>query len=199
MRVHQIINSIYKSNTFILSEDNSDKAYWLIDVGDITPILEYVGDGIVMGLFLTHTHYDHIYGINQLLLHYPDLIIYTNEFGFSALQSPKLNYSRYHQDAEDLVCAKMDNVKICRNGDSIMIAGNNMISVIETPGHDKSCLCFQTEDTFFSGDSYIPGAKIFTSFLHGNKIDAQTSLERIINLSQGKMLYPGHGNSIFIQ
>lgn len=197
MKVHQIINSLYKSNTFILSGD--DNVYWLVDVGDIAPILKYVGDGVVKGLFLTHTHYDHIYGINHLLTHFPDISIYTNEFGRSALQSPKLNYSRYHQDVEDLVCAKMDNVVICREGDTLMIAGNKRLSIIETPGHDKSCLCFQTEDTFFSGDSYIPGTKIFTSFLHGNKMDAQTSLEKIVCLSRGKRLYPGHGNPIFIQ
>lgn len=199
MRIHQSVNHIYKSNTFILSSDNNDKLYWLVDIGDIAPVLEYVGDGVVAGLFLTHTHYDHIYGINQLLAHFPDVVIYTNEFGYSALQSPKLNYSRYHQDVDDLVCANMDNVVICRDGDVVNITSDCMAHIIETPGHDKSCLCVQVESSFFSGDSYIPGTRIFTSFLHGNKTDAQHSLKRILCLSHGKTLYPGHGTPTLIQ
>ena len=36
--VHQIINSIFQSNTYILT---NDKYCWIIDIGDIDKILDY--------------------------------------------------------------------------------------------------------------------------------------------------------------
>ena len=64
MEVYRIINSVFTSNTFVLTDEQSDDC-WLVDVGDINPVLQYVVDRQVRGLLITHTHYDHIYGINK--------------------------------------------------------------------------------------------------------------------------------------
>ena len=99
MNIHQIVNSVFTSNAYILSVEGKD---WhvLIDIGDIAPIKQCVQEkcGTVQALFLTHTHYDHIYGIKDLLRLYPDCIVYTSSFGKEALGSDKLNFSRYHND-----------------------------------------------------------------------------------------------------
>ena len=99
MNIHQIVNSVFTSNTYILSVEGKD-GYVLIDIGDIAPIKQCVQEkcGTVQALFLTHTHYDHIYGIKDLLRLYPDCTVYTSSFGKEALGSDKLNFSRYHND-----------------------------------------------------------------------------------------------------
>lgn len=190
--VTRFVNSVYSSNTFIISDDNS--RFWLIDCGDADKIMDsIVRDGEIMGVFFTHTHYDHIYGINDLLKRFPDARIYTNAFGSEALMSPKLNFSKYHQEGSPIVCDRPENIVTLKEGDCVDLSDKLSVKVFETPGHDKSCLCYQVEDGFFSGDSYIPGMRVYTNFRNGNREDARRSLERIKNLCEELTLYPGHG------
>ena len=64
MQIIQIVNSLFQSNTYILSIGESI-GVWLVDMGDIRPILKWMSDNgkkDVIGVLLTHTHFDHIYG-----------------------------------------------------------------------------------------------------------------------------------------
>lgn len=187
MEIIQIVNSIYNSNTFILKQN--DRAV-LVDVGDIEPILD-LNLSRIEAIFITHTHYDHIYGILNLIHYYPDCKIYTSEWGKKALASDKLNYSRYHDDP--IIC-NSKNINVLYKGDKINILNDVVIEVFETPGHDKSCLTYVVGKNMFSGDSYIPGLKVVDKFPHSNKIDAENSLQQIKKMFDDEMnLYPGHG------
>ena len=67
MGIVQIVNSIFSSNTYILSHTDSCRV-WLIDIGDIEPVIARLLPGQqIQGVFLTHTHFDHFYGINRLI------------------------------------------------------------------------------------------------------------------------------------
>jgi hydroxyacylglutathione hydrolase len=142
-------------------------------------------------LFLTHTHYDHIYGIKDLLRLYPDCTVYTSSFGKEALGSDKLNFSRYHNDP---VIWMGDNVTVLHENDKVEIFPGIFVEVFKTPGHDKSCLTYKVENNVFSGDSYIPGVKVIASFPNSDREDARISKERIMELTKDCSLYPGHGN-----
>ena len=159
MYIHRIINSVFTSNTYILTSEGPSA--FLIDIGDVQPVKELLdNDGkVVKAVFLTHTHYDHIYGIRELIKAYPDCIIYTSSFGKEALGSDKLNFSRYHNDP---IVWTENNISILGEGDKIEITTGNVLEVLETPGHDKSCLTYKLGNDVFSGDSYIPGAVSYT-------------------------------------
>lgn len=192
MNIHQIVNSVFTSNTYILSVEGKD-GHVLIDIGDIAPIKLCVQEkcGTVQALFLTHTHYDHIYGIKDLLRLYPDCTVYTSSFDKEALGSDKLNFSRYHNDP---VIWMGDNVTVLHENDKVEIFPGIFVEVFETPGHDKSCLTYKVENNVFSGDSYIPGVKVIASFPNSDREDARISKERIMELIKDCSLYPGHGN-----
>ena len=64
MNISQHINSIFNSNTYLIE----DKAYdycWLIDIGDTDYLIDKSLN--IKGIFITHSHFDHIYGINEIL------------------------------------------------------------------------------------------------------------------------------------
>ena len=192
MEIKRIVNSVFTSNTFVLTEKVADWC-WLVDVGDWEPILEAVGGRSIRGLFITHTHYDHIYGINHLVSCYPDCVVYTSENGREGLYSDKLNFSRYHNDP---ILFQGKHLRLLKEGDRVNLFPSIDLMVVETPGHDWSCLSYYTDQFVFTGDSYIPGIKVITSFPHSDKQLAVQSLEKILRLTKGRGVCPGHNDCV---
>ena len=192
MHIARIVNSVFTSNTFVLTDEDSQDC-WLVDVGDIEPILQEVGNHRVKGVFLTHTHYDHIYGINQLVERFPDCIVYTSQHGTEGLFSNKLNFSRYHDDP---MVFEGKHIRVLEEGEEISLFPSIILKAFYTPGHDWSCISYYTDDLIFTGDSYIPNIKVITSLPKSNKTEAQDSLERILELCKTRDVYPGHGEIV---
>lgn len=185
-----ITNKVFNSRTYILSDENYDRV-WLVDCGDTDRVLEMIGKKSVEGVLLTHAHSDHIYGLGELIRRFPAVKIYTNAAGVEALKSPKLNISHYHSEYPDISIDAPDNVRVLKEGDSLDVLGLP-IQVYETPGHAPSCLTYILDDKVFTGDSYIPGVKVFTGFPHANKKQAEASLNKIQEISTRHQIMPGH-------
>ena len=193
LKVTFIVNSVYSSRTYILANDNCT-SFWLVDCGDISPVLDQIGaltnsSIILKGVLLTHVHYDHIYGLLKLKELFPNVRVYTNEIGRKILGSEKLNMSKYH---EDPIAFGPENVVVCGDGDEIELYEGTKAKVHYTPGHNPSCLTFEVGEYLFTGDSYIPGIKVVTNLPGGDKDKATESLNRILELAKGKILCPGH-------
>ena len=188
MHIIRIVNSVFTSNTFVLTDEGSQDC-WLVDVGDIEPILEVVGARTVKGIFITHTHYDHIYGINKLVERFPECVVYTSEHGKEGLFSNKLNFSRYHDDP---IVFEGKHIRVLEEGEEIFLFPFIILKALYTPGHDWSCMSYYTDDLIFTGDSYIPNIKAITFLPKSNKAEAQASLERILELCKTRDVYPGH-------
>lgn len=92
MTVSHIVNSVFTSKTYILTQEGS-LFVWLVDCGDVPPLMDYLstlgGSSFqIKGILLTHVHYDHIYGLPKLKEMFPSLRVYTNEFGNKARKHP---------------------------------------------------------------------------------------------------------------
>lgn len=191
LRVKEIVNSIFTSKTYILYREGVEKA-WLVDIGDIEPVIAFCKEQelTIVGVFLTHTHFDHIYGILPLLEKYPDCKVYTNEYGKQALASAKLNMSRYH---EMPIAYDGENIVLVHDGEEfILIDNESAIHLYETPGHNPSCLTMTLGNVIFTGDAYIPTIGVNTQLPHADKELAKISLDRIIKLAECKTIFSGH-------
>ncbi len=191
IEIHDITNTIFTSKTYILSKQGEDKA-WLVDIGDIEPVLSYLDERhlYVEGVFLTHAHFDHIYGIESLIRQFPECKVYCTEYAKEALASDKLNLSKYNGTP---IGYSGDNVEVVHEGEKMLLyEAEPQIEFFETPGHNPGCLTMVMEDKIFTGDAFIPGIGVNTIPPHSNKEQAKVSLERILILSERKEILSGH-------
>lgn len=190
LSVEYITNSFFSSRTYIVSSQDTDDV-WLVDCGDVNEVLERIERKTITGVLLTHTHSDHIYGLIKLLELFPSVLIFTNTYGAEALKSPKLNFSRYHTDLEDITIEASNNVRIISEKDEFSVF-DVPVKIYETVGHDPSCITYVIGNMVFTGDSYIPGVKVFTGFPKSNRKQAEQSVERILQIASGLTILPGH-------
>lgn len=193
IKVFHIVNSVFTSRTYILSEEGCPD-FWLVDCGDIDVLMNqlYSQSGStfsIRGVLLTHAHYDHIYGLSRLMELFPNAKIYTNDFGKLALADDRLNYSKYHYDP---IVIESENVVVYDEGMNVDLFDGVVANVYHTPGHNPSCLTYEVGEYLFTGDAYIPGVKVVTTFKGGDKKLAAESVERIMMLAEGKIICPGH-------
>lgn len=191
VRIKEIVNSIFTSKTYILYKDGVKNA-WLVDIGDIEPVLVFLRESqmTIAGVFITHGHFDHIYGLQSLVNHYPECKVYTTEYGKTALASDKLNMSRYH---ETPFRYEGDNVVVVHEGERLtLFDGEPEVVFYETPGHNPGCLTMVMGNMIFTGDAYIPGVGANTQMPYANKEQAKQSMERILKLADGKNILSGH-------
>lgn len=190
LEVTRIENRVFASNTYVVFD--ADYNYcWLVDIGDTENVLKSLPTDVeVRGVLLTHSHFDHIYGINELHRAFPSCKVYTSEYGKTALYDDKKNFSRYH---EQPIVYEGDDVVVLKDGDKVELFPGVSVEVYATQGHCPSCLTYVLDNKIFTGDAYIPGVKVVTKLPQGNRKLAAESVEKIMSLAKGRIIYPGHG------
>lgn len=187
--IGQIVNRVFNSITYILPVGSQNDC-WLVDCGDVEKAIEQGWN--ILGVLLTHSHSDHIYGLNRLIEKFPDALVYTNEEGAMGLQNPKWNFSRYHEEVEPFEFCKPENVRILES-ECVLDLDGMLVEVMYTPGHEPSCVCYRVGECLFTGDSYIPGVNVVKTFPRSNKEQAEESLIRLQELERsGLKIMPGH-------
>lgn len=191
LKVKKIVTNILSSNMYVLFEERYS-IFWIIDIGDADELKKNLPlNSHVEGIFITHGHFDHIAGINKFITYWPHAKIYTSNYGYHQLFSDKANFSFYHGESI-LFDGPKNEIIILEDGKTIDIFNNCRLNVIATPGHCPSCLTYYTDEYIFTGDSYIPGAKVVTKLPKGNKIMAERSFQKILALSESRIVCSGH-------
>ena len=193
MTVHKIINSILQSCTYILSKEGSDKVC-LIDCGDIDPIFAYLKEigKTVDSVYLTHAHYDHVFGLKELLSRYPDIKVLGNKETLEGLKDEYFTLS-YLYDEDFMLALSDDQKQPLEDNQPINVFGEGGYC-IATPGHDVDCMTYVIGNMIFTGDSYNPNSEVFTKWTRSDVSLALQSENRIKNLihENNLVVYPGH-------
>lgn len=184
MNITCIHNELLQSATYLFEG-------YLVDCGDSDKILDDLEGKELKGIFLTHCHQDHIYGIEKVLAQHPHTKVYCSLNTFEGLKNDELNLS-YIMPEYSFRFDKDSNVVVLDDG--IHYIGNMKVEVISTPGHSEDCLSYIIEDNIFTGDSYIPFAKVFTKWPTSNKALALESEAKLKEIAETRNLIvrPGH-------
>lgn len=178
MEISQRVNSLFNSMSYAFSRV-------LVDPGD-----EWEGFKNVSVVLLTHAHFDHIYGLNELFEISPKAKVYTNPYGYEMLLHSANNLSHYHETP--FVFEHPEAVVIVKDRQAIDLENGRVAIAVFTPGHNPSCISWVVDNLVFTGDSYIPGIKTITYLPKGDKIQAKESEALIKRISKDKIILPGH-------
>jgi glyoxylase-like metal-dependent hydrolase (beta-lactamase superfamily II) len=194
IQVKRIVNSSFSSNTYIVSKYKYDNI-WLIDPGDTEAVFEWMAThfkNTVTGVLLTHSHFDHFYGVNEILNYYSNCLVYVaNDYGKEALKDPKINGSRYTGKGPIIIS---DNADICYYGKTMQLWTDVDMQTINTQGHSPDSQCLLLEGMLFTGDTLIKDVRTVTKLKGGSVEKLEESIKIIESLKgQHLIVMPGHG------
>ena len=128
----------------------------------------------ITGALITHTHFDHVNGVEELLEVLPNTKIYVHkaEAGFLPKESA--------------------NIIAVSGGEKIPL-GDLEIQMIHTPGHTPGSQCFLVQNNLVSGDTLFIGACGRCDLPGGNPKQLYESLsQRLMKLPEETVIFPGH-------
>lgn len=186
----------FETNAYILYCPKTLAAVFIDPAPESFPLLvKYVADHhlIPEGIWLTHTHWDHIADVARLKKHY------------------SIPVGVHSEDKENLIEPGRDQLPCWIAFDGVipefffqqhdkLSLGSLSVQVIHTPGHTPGGVCFYLpeEKLLFSGDTLFAGTIGNLSFPTARPALMWKSLAILAKLPSDTLVLPGHGQSTTI-
>ena len=198
MIVERIDSGLLNSSMYIVSENGH--AIVIDPCLDVDAAEKYIVDY----LFITHEHYDHIFGVNKWKERTGALLVCSKACAERIMDSKKNQARHFDSFCEiqsfstqwdpsvfDLRFTCEADITFEREK-SIEWQGHK-IRLIEIPGHSPGSSGIWIDDVFFSGDSLLKGKEIELRFPGGSRRQWEEKGKKIIDaIPDGTMIYPGH-------
>lgn len=191
MEIGCFIVGMVQTNFYYLHREGSEETI-VFDPGDygneIYKALTEKGL-VVKAIFLTHAHFDHIYGV-AALKEKTGAPVYANILEKDVCTDPQLNHSAMH----GMSCT-VNPDHYLHDGETVSIAGID-VKMISTPGHTEgSCCYYMAEDhILMSGDTLFEESVGRTDLPTGSMADLVDSIKnKLFLLPDDTQVYTGHG------
>lgn len=201
MEINQFVWDVVDSNSWLIVEDNAGLLIDAIDSPDLYSEIEKLDD---LTIILTHSHFDHIYGLNKIRDIYPDAKVLSTKLCSEYLGNVYKNMSssatafmvfysgRNDVQIDPVVCEAAD---VTFEDNYIFLWKGHNVKLEAFRGHTAdSLIAVVDEDSIFSGDTLLSIPTV-TRFPSGStekfwKEDVPRLKELV-----GGIVYPGHRTS----
>lgn len=196
LKIGKIVMGSVQTNCYFLYQEGEKKII-VVDPADRGEYLynAFKEAGLeVAAILLTHAHFDHIWGCNQLR-ELAGVQVFAFEDEKDLCESAKLNVS---EDVGRPYTATVD--WYLKDGETVTIEGMEF-KVIWTPGHTQGSCCyyFEKDNILISGDTLFEGSVGRSDLPTGDgKLLSRSLKERLMILPDETLVFPGHGNSTTI-
>ncbi len=193
MQILMNTGGIASTNSFLIADETTKQAV-IFDAPNSTvaPLLAQAKNNAweVIGLWLTHGHFDHIADHAVVTSAFPAAKVFIHP-----LDEPKLTEpgSRYFALPFEIPPRSADGY--LNEGDLLRI-GSLEARVIHTPGHSPGHVAFyfEKQEILVSGDLIICGGVGRTDLPDSDSNDLTTSIKKVLSLPPHTRLLPGHCN-----
>ena len=194
MEITKIMLGELASNCYVQPVGNGKCV--VVDIGGDAPVLfRRLG---MLGLepaaiLLTHGHYDHIAGVEQVREKY-NIPVYVHTLDAHMLTDGHANLGDWISTQPFQPVQAWETVE---DGDTLQF-GDSTFTVLHTPGHTVGGCCYYCaeEQVLFSGDTLFHGSVGRTDFPTGSMGMLHDSIHRkLFVLPAETTVYPGHGEA----
>ncbi|AHI52888.1 MBL fold metallo-hydrolase [Spiroplasma culicicola] len=179
---------------------NDDKKAILIDTANKSykEIIDFVkrNDIIITDIFITHGHFPHFYGINEICDELNNPNVYIGQDDMMLLFDPVKNLSSLYDALGKQWAAKpIKNLNVVSNNIERVI-NDYKVKVLKTPGHTKGTLTLEFPEIkcLFNGDTlFLNRDVVGVSTASDNEVEILNNIKHIFeSYPKGYSLFPGH-------
>ncbi|MGM0432523.1 MAG: MBL fold metallo-hydrolase [Spirochaetota bacterium] len=193
---------------YLYSDDS--RHLFIIDPGDEADMLIQEIDACGLApeaILLTHTHFDHIIAVRQLMERYPSLKLYVHIDEADNLGSAGYQKRKGFISIVPALSAYLEeNLKEVPQATHTLHENENIpnshLTVLHVPGHSPGSAAFYSQEdrVLFSGDALFRESIGRTDLPGGNHKELLQSISsKLFLLPEETQVYPGHGNSTDIK
>ena len=194
MEVKVIKSGLLQTNSYIVSMEKNcviiDPAFAYQNIVDYISLHNLN----VLGILLTHGHFDHIDASDALAKLY-ECHVYIGKDDVELVLDSNLNGSKRYLRRDMRLNPKYITAF---DKEIILKLDNFMIDVMFTPGHSRGSCCYLIGNQLFSGDTLFRNGIGRVDLPGGDEIAMDSSLRYIFTLSNEVMVFPGHGDETTI-
>jgi glyoxylase-like metal-dependent hydrolase (beta-lactamase superfamily II) len=181
------MHGVMEQNTYVLL---NGKFALIIDAGaEIEEVKEVVGKRKVVGVMLTHLHFDHFWYVEKYVEEF-DTEAYVVEGYENKFSDAILNGSYLIRKPIEKNVSKKRIKYYAKN----LKLENFDVEVINSPGHAEDCVCLLIEKNLFTGDTIFSDCIGRIDLKDSSKDQMIESLEKIKEIDF-ETAFPGHYES----
>lgn len=189
IKVEKFVTGPIETNTYVVSNDEQ-KCIVIDPSNGCEEVIQYITENNLApeAICITHGHFDHVLGVNELLQKYPDTKIYVNELEEVLLRRADLNGS----GMIGMNFSFQGPIEYFKEGP--MQIGTFRCEVIVVPGHSPGGTALLLDKYLICGDILFAGSIGRSDLPGGDGVALVTGIKKkLMILPDETVVCPGHG------
>lgn len=183
-----------ETNCYIVWDEETKQGIVIDPADDGTGISEEIESKEIklVGVVMTHGHFDHALGALDLKLiyHLPVYVSSKDKFILDRQEETAKYFLKTELQIPNLIKIDKDLEEITE-----INFGESRLEVIKTPGHTPGSVCLYSskQKLLFSGDTLFKDSRGRTDFKYGSTKKIYESLRKLMELPEETDVFSGHG------